>query len=94
MRNQSFLVLATVILTLFGAAASAQNITQLGQFTAPDLYYQSYFGWSAAIAGNTVVVSAPGNEFGGSLLYVYEKPAGGWTTRAGSSADREIPVAC
>jgi hypothetical protein len=81
-RNQSFLVLATVTLILFGAAASAQTITQLGQFTAPDLYYQSYFGWSAAIAGNTVVVSAPGNEFGGSLLYVYEKPAGGWSTVA------------
>jgi hypothetical protein len=82
MRNQSFLVLAAVTLTLFGAAASAQTVTQLGQFTAPDLYYQSYFGWSAAIAGDTVVVSAPGNEFGGGAFYVYEKPANGWTTVA------------
>jgi hypothetical protein len=95
MRNQRFsLVLVTVALTLFvaaAAAAGAQSVTQLGQFTATDLYYQSYFGWSAAIAGDTVVVSAPGNEFGGSLLYVYEKPAGGWTTVAPTA---EFGYAC
>jgi len=81
MRNRRFsLVLVTLSLTILASAAIAQSVKQVGQFTAPDLYYQSYFGWSAAIAGNTAVVSAPSNEYGGGAMYVYEKPAGGWTT--------------
>ena len=82
MRNKSFLALATFVLTVFVAAASAQSVTQLGQFTAPDLYYQSFFGQAAAIAGDTIVVSAPSNEYSGGSFYVYEKPANGWTTVA------------
>ncbi|MFZ0808495.1 MAG: hypothetical protein WAN03_20045 [Candidatus Sulfotelmatobacter sp.] len=76
------LSLTFVALSLIASAQNPKSISQLGQFTAPDLYYQSYFGWSAAIAGDTVVVSAPSDEFYGGAFYVYEKPSSGWATVA------------
>lgn len=77
MRSMCFAL--TLCLLGFSLTSPAQNATQVGQLTAPDLQYQSYFGRSAISAG-TIAVSAPSNDYGYGALYVYEKPSAGWST--------------
>jgi len=56
---------------------------QLAELSGTDLQQYSFFGNSAAMSGNTVVVGAPGYNNNGNYapaaLYVFQKPAGGWT---------------
>ena len=57
--------------------------SQLGELYGTDLQQYSLFGTSVAISGNTVVVGASGYNNNGNYapaaLYVFEKPASGWT---------------
>ena len=45
---------------------------------ASDSAAGDYFGTSIAVAGNTVVVGAPGSHSTGGAAYVYVEPPGGW----------------
>lgn len=52
------------------------------------------FGSSLAISGNTIAVGAPGNErrasFGEGAVYLFEKPASGWTNET-QTAELKAP---
>ena len=53
------------------------------KLTAMDAATNDYFGWSVAVAGDTVVVGAPYDDDGGSYsgsAYVFTEPAGGWVS--------------
>jgi hypothetical protein len=54
------------------------NMTETAQLTAAPGPNQAV-SWSVAISGDTIVVGAPdaGPQFGG-LVYLFQKPAGGW----------------
>lgn len=83
MRKKCFALSCTALtVSLFVAIAGAQSITQVGQFTAGDLNYWWHFGAAAALAGDTVVVSAPSTPDQAGAMYVYEKPSTGWGTVA------------
>ena len=70
-------ILTLLTLTLIASAQNPSTVTQIGQFTASNLGFQSYFG-TAAISANTIAVSAPDNDLVYGALYVYEKPSTGW----------------
>ena len=80
------LVAALLGLTLVLAPASTSAITGkiIAQLSATDSSPNSFFGAAIAISadGKTIAVAAPGadtNNGIGEEVYVYEKPAGGWT---------------
>ena len=53
------------------------------KLTAMDAAAEDWFGWSVAVAGDTVVVGAPYDDDGGSdsgSAYVFTEPAGGWVS--------------
>ena len=47
------------------------------ELTAPDAEGSSYFGWSVAITGDTLVVGMPSQD-GPGAAYLYTKPRDGW----------------
>ncbi|MCA9249557.1 MAG: FG-GAP repeat protein, partial [Phycisphaerales bacterium] len=54
---------------------------QIAKLTAPNGADGDFFGRSVSISGNTAVVGAPGNDFGGpgsGLAYVFREVAGVW----------------
>ena len=78
----------TFTLCLGAAASDLRSITglswsQLAELSGTDLQQYSFFGTSVAVSGKTVVVGTPGYNNNGnyapSALYVFEKPASGWT---------------
>jgi hypothetical protein len=82
------LFVATCALCLCAAASDVRFVpglswSQLAELSGTDLQPYSFFGTSVAISGNTVVVGASGYNINGnyapSALYVFEKPASGWT---------------
>ncbi len=56
--------------------------TENARLTASQSFSHDYFGWSAAIDGDLVVVGAPGDYswdgLGVPSVFVYLKPVGGW----------------
>jgi hypothetical protein len=67
--------------SLYSSASGQPTRTpsvQSWQFGATGLEENSYFGWTTAISGNTVVVGV-GDAGGTQRAYVYEKPASGWS---------------
>ncbi len=61
--------------------------TEVATLTPSDAAALGAFGWSVAISGNTIVVGAPTDQEGGDACtlgtgaaYVFEEPAGGWTS--------------
>lgn len=63
---------------------SALSVRQ-AELEGTDTDTNSFFGWSIAASGNTVVVGAPGDvgDMGNSepgMAYVFVKPADGWTS--------------
>jgi hypothetical protein len=82
------LFIPTFTLCLGVAASDLRSIphlswSQLAELSGTDLQQYSFFSTSVAISGKTVVVGAPGYNNNGnyapSALYVFEKPANGWT---------------
>ncbi|MGA9278338.1 FG-GAP repeat protein [Ilumatobacter sp.] len=61
------------------------------KLTATDAAANDYFGWSVAVSGDTIVVSAPGSDDNGSLsgsAYVYEPDGnGGYTETKLTASD-------
>jgi hypothetical protein len=58
------------------------DMTETAKLTANDGASYDYFGSNVAISGDTIVVSAFGNDDNGSgsgSAYIFEKPATGWT---------------
>jgi hypothetical protein len=59
------------------------NATQTAELTAPDAAPNDNLGWSVAVNGPTVSAGAPAHTVDGNAsqgeVYVYTKPAGGWT---------------
>jgi FG-GAP repeat len=88
-RTSALLVLVSALTMCLSAAASdlafirGFSWAQLAELSGTDLQQYSFFGSSAAMSGNTVVVGAPGYNNNGNYapaaLYVFQKPAGGWT---------------
>jgi hypothetical protein len=64
-------------------ASGWSNMTQTAELTASDGAASDEFGYSVAIAGDTVVVGAYGvaigsNRYNQGAAYVFVEPAGGW----------------
>ena len=51
---------------------------EMAKLTASDGADDDRFGWSVAIAGDTVVVGAYGNDGGRGSAYLFSKPGAGW----------------
>ncbi|MDM8541923.1 choice-of-anchor D domain-containing protein [Desulfococcaceae bacterium HSG9] len=69
-----------------GAGWTDGSGNQTAKLTASDAAAGDYFGYSAAISGDTVVVGASGNDDGGTdsgSAYIFEKGAG-WTNGGGN----------
>lgn len=56
------------------------NMTETAQLTASDGEEGSEFGYSVAVSGNTVVAGAELDSDNNGAVYVFTKPATGWTT--------------
>src|SRR4029077_797489 len=54
-------------------------IVQSAELTASGGQHEDQFGYSVAVSRNTVVVGAPGVNFGQGATYVFVKPAAGWS---------------
>jgi hypothetical protein len=58
------------------------TMTETAKLTASDGVAADWFGWSAAIDGDAIVVGSLGGTYGASAkpgsAYVFVKPAGGW----------------
>jgi hypothetical protein len=52
---------------------------QQARLTASDGVMKDRFGWSCAVSGDTVVAGAYAKDYLIGAVYVFEKPAGGWT---------------
>lgn len=61
-----------------------EDLTEEGALTASDLDAFAGFAYSVAIAEDTVVVGAEGDDIGGNVnqgsAYVFVRPAGGWAS--------------
>jgi hypothetical protein len=66
------------------------NMTQTAEIssTKPNEIY----GFSVAVAGNTVLVGAAGGNQGVGAAYLYEKPKGGWTNTSSYTARLSAPL--
>ncbi len=63
-------------------AGGWQDMTETALLIPSDLEGYDYFGKAVAIAGDVVVAGSPGDDDRGNSsgsLYLFEKPAGGWT---------------
>ncbi|MBE7551933.1 MAG: FG-GAP repeat protein [Anaerolineales bacterium] len=56
------------------------TLTETAKLTASDEMDLSYFGYSVAVSGDTVVAGAPGHNSTRGAAYIFVKPAGGWVT--------------
>ena len=65
------------------SAGWAGRLTQTAELTASDGQQHERFGTAVAISGGTIVAGADSHEVGANggqgTLYVFERPAGGWT---------------
>jgi hypothetical protein len=63
-------------------AAGWANLTETAKLTASDGATLDWFGYSAAMDGDTIVIGAPGGPTGPSTVpgavYIFVKPSGGW----------------
>ena len=80
----TFALTLTASLLLLLAPASAISGKIVAKLSASDNGPNSYFGAAVAISadGKTIAVAAPGAEVNngtGEEVYIYEKPAGGWS---------------
>lgn len=69
------------------------GLTQVAKLTASDAAIEDYFGEAVAIAGDTVLVGARGDDDGGSYsgsVYTFEKPIAGWAD--GHESDKLVAV--
>jgi hypothetical protein len=63
-------------------ATGWKDMTQTAKLTASDAVAGNHFGWSVAMEDDVVAIGAPAHLFDGSgwgAVYVFEKPAAGWT---------------
>jgi FG-GAP repeat len=65
-------------------AGGWSNMTQTAKLTSSDLLANANLGWSVAIDHDTIVAGAPGLVWDGlpCRVYVYVRPANGWTDTA------------
>ncbi len=62
------------------------DMTQVAVLTASDSSTSSYFGYSVAIDGNTIVIGAYGWNTSKGKSYVFVKPTGGWQDMSENAA--------
>ncbi len=60
-------------------AGGWSDMTQTAKLTAADGEKNDWFGVSAAISADAIVVGAEGDDFWKGSAYVFVKPAGGWS---------------
>ena len=79
-------------------AGGWKTTTETAELTPSERSTTDYFGTSASISGNTVVISAFGVDDFQGAAYVYVEPSGGWTNmtetaklRAGRRGTPAIP---
>jgi len=77
--KQTLLYATLLILGRGFAVGEASNVGQLAELTASDGAANDYFGTSIATSGNIVVVGAPGANSDKGAVYVFIKPASGWS---------------
>ena len=58
--------------------------TETARLTASDAAAEDYFGFTVAVAGDTIVGGAAGDNNGAGSAYVFTKPAGGWASASGN----------
>ncbi len=59
------------------------DMTETAKLVPSDPVAGDHFGWSVALEGDVAIVAAPAHLFDGSgygKVYLYQKPAGGWTS--------------
>jgi hypothetical protein len=72
-------------------ASGWRNLKQTAELTASDGLAEDLFGYSVAIAGNTIVVGAPQHRVDDNAdegaAYLFTKPAKGWKTTSHSTSE-------
>jgi len=78
---------------VFRTSDDGATYDQVTKLTAADAAASDKFGISVAIAGDTVVVGARGDDGNTGSAYVFEEESGGWDYFSSDAATRALPSA-
>ncbi len=84
---------------VFERSSGGTNWSEQAKLTASDPATSDFFGWSVALSGDTALIGAYGDDFGGASLtgsaYVFERSSGGssWSQQAKLTASDIVPSA-